>query len=633
MERRLAAIFAADMVGYSRLMEADEVGTLARQKVHRSELIDSRIEAHGGRIIKLTGDGMIAEFPSVVEAVQCAVSIQREMDAREADISKDKKIRYRVAVNLGDVIFDEGDVYGDGVNIAARLEALAEPGGVVVSGTAYDHLKSNVEVGYEDLGEQQVKNIKTPVRVYRIVPEGAAISPRRKQNFRRKALIVSIGIAALALLIAGATIWQFASTPEASSSGPKTDAILAMPAGPKIVVLPFENLSGDPDQDYFVDGLVEELTTRLTEHGYFFVIARNSAFKYKGQSPDVRDVGKDLGVDYVVEGSVRRSGERIRLNAQLLNASDGTHVWAKTYDRAFDVEGLFGIQDELTTAISRAVGEVRGAISQTLLKQMEAKRPTDIAAYECVLLSWNYWESYSPTIHARARDCLEAAVKRDPSYADGWTNLSHIYRAEYENVVNQRPDPMGRSIHAADRGVDLNPTSFWAHQMRAYAVHRGGRKEDALYSIDRALELSPNHPRALHNSATLLMSLGDWGRGMAIWQKVIKLDPTPPPWTYFTPLFVHHHRGELEEAYRYFLMIKHSPMGGWYRLAAFEAILLAEMERLDEAREAMARALDLNPGFAETAHAELSVWFWANPEYLETLMDGLYKAGLSRQPD
>ena len=632
MERRLAAIFAADMVGYSRLIEADEVGTLARQKSHRAELIDPRIESHGGRIIKLTGDGMIAEFPSVVEAVQCAVSVQREMAVREADVREDQKIRYRVAVNLGDVIFDEGDVYGDGVNIAARLEALAEPGGVVVSGTAYDHLKSNVEVGYEDLGEQRVKNIATPVRVYRVVPEGVAETPRRTLISRRNTLMASIGIAALAFLIAGAAVWQFASIPEASKSEPDTDEILAMPAGPKIVVLPFDNLSGDPDQDYFVDGLVEELTTRLTEHGYLYVIARNSAFKYKGKSPDVRDVGEDLGVDYVVEGSVRRSGERIRVNAQLLNANDGTHVWAKTYDRAFDVEGLFGIQDELTTAISRAVGEVRGAISQTLLKQMEAKRPIDIAAYECVLLSWNYWESYSPSIHARARDCLEAAVKRDPNYADGWTNLSHIYRAEYENSVNQRPDPMDRSIRAADRGVELNPTSFWAYQMRAYAMHRGGRRDDTLFSINRALELSPNHPRALHNSAALLMSLGDWDRGMAIWQKVIKLDPTPPPWTYFTPLFVHHYRGEFEEAYRYVSMIKHSPMGGWYRVAAFEAIMLAEMDRLDEAKEAMSRVLDLHPGFAETAQAELSVWFWANPEYLEILMNGLYKAGLPRQP-
>lgn len=632
MERRLAAIFAADMVGYSRLMEADEVGTLARQKVHRTELIDPKIEAHGGRIIKLTGDGMIAEFPSVVEAVQCAVSIQREMAAREAEVPEERKIRYRAAVNLGDVIFEEGDVYGDGVNIAARLEGLAEPGGIVVSGTAYDHLKFNVEVGYEDLGEQQVKNIATPVRVYRVVPEGSAVSSGRRPKRQRARAMSAIGVVAAICVIAGVAIWQLALKPEAPEPGPDTDAILAMPAGPKIVVLPFDNLSGDPDQDYFVDGLVEDLTTRLTQHGFFFVIARNSAFKYKGQSPDVRDVGEDLGVDYVVEGSVRRSGERIRVNAQLLNAKDGTHVWAKSYDRAFDVEGLFGIQDELTTAISRAVGEVKGAISQALLKQMESKRPADIAAYECVLLSWNYWESYNPEIHARARDCLEAAVKRDPNYADGWTNLSHIYRAEYENVVNQRPDPVARSTHAADRGVELNPTSFWAHIMRAMAMHRARRKEDTLLSIDNALELAPNHPRALHGSALLLAQMGYFERGLVLWEKVIKLDPTPPSWTYFTPLFVYHARGKLEEALRYALILRQTPMGNWHIIAAFETSILAQMGRMDEAREALSRTTSLSPGFAETALSESEVFLWANPEYLELHMNGLYKAGLPRQP-
>lgn len=380
MQRRLTTIVAADVAEYSRLIGLDEEGTLAALRGHREALIDPLLEQYGGRVANTAGDSLLIEFPSAVEAVRCAIAVQEGMVERNANIPEDQRIEFRVGINVGDVVDQDGDLLGDGVNIAARLEAQAPPGGIVLSRSVRDQVRDRMDLDLADLGEIEVKNIARPVRAFQVVGDGEiARSLPSGRSLRR----VSWYVAALVLVVAGAAgWWRFGAENEPA----EIDPILALPTGPKIVVLPFDNLSGDPDQDYFVDGLVEDLTTRLTEHGYLYVIARNSAFKYKGKSPDVRDVGVDLGVDYVVEGSVRRSGDRIRVNAQLLDAHDGTHIWARTYDRDFDVAGLFGIQDELTTPISRAVGEVKGAISQTLLKGMEAKRPKDIASYECVLL-------------------------------------------------------------------------------------------------------------------------------------------------------------------------------------------------------------------------------------------------------
>lgn len=633
MERRLAAIFAADMVSFSRLMEAKEVGTITRQKRHRAELIDPKIAAHGGHIIKPTGDGMIAEFSSVVEAVQCAVSVQSEMKAREADVPEDRRIRYRVAVNLGDVIFDdeEHDVYGDGVNIAARLEALAEPGGVVVSGTAYDHLKANVEVGYEDLGEQQVKNISTPVRVYRVVPERQTVPSKAPTPTNRHRPLVLAAVTAVGLIFVGIAVWQFVLQPNPAETGLAEDApILTMPEGPKIVVLPFDNLSGVAEQDYFVDGLTEDLTTRLAEHGYLFVIGRNTAFKYKGESPDIREVGRDLGVDYVLEGSIRRSDARIRVTAQLVNARDGAHVWAKTYDRDLSAKSVFDIQDELTIGISEAIGGTKGVLTESILNATRARRPKELASFECVLLARNYWNTYDPTVHARARACMENAVKREPDFSDGWQNLSTLYRAEYENGLKGKPDPQGRAEEALGHALRLDPDNPNIHATRAMMMRSLGRIEDARSSVFEAIRLSPNDPATLHFLAISAVYTGLWETGWPIWQKVIKLDPSPPSWTYWTAFNYQYNAGNLDEAYRYALILKHETDDGFHWVAASEASVLAQMGRVDEARAALDRVLAKRPNFAETARKELAVWWGHSPDYMARFMSGLYKAGLPK---
>jgi adenylate cyclase len=336
LERRLAAILAADVVGYSRLMSEDETGTLERLKSLRKELVQPKIKERKGRIVKLMGDGLLAEFPSVVEAVQCAIDIQQSMIGREADLPDERRISLRIGVNLGDIIVEGSDIYGDGVNVAARLEALADPGGICISGPAFELVDGKLDLTFDDIGEQQVKNIARPVRVYRLALGSQQTSPSKHL-----------------------------AEP------------LPLPDKPSIAVLPFTNMSGDPEQEYFSDGITEDIITELSRFRSLFVIARNSSFHYKGQSPKVQDVGCELGVRYVVEGSVRKAGNRIRVTAQLVEASSGNHLWAERYDR--DLEDIFAVQDELVRTITSTVGgrvESAGEIRADRLSESDLSCPT-----------------------------------------------------------------------------------------------------------------------------------------------------------------------------------------------------------------------------------------------------------------
>jgi len=366
MERRLRAIFAADMVGYSRLMEADEIGTIERQRTYFSQLLKPTIERHRGRIFKLMGDGILVEFASVVDAVQCAVDVQREMKKRESGIPEERQIKYRIGINLGDILIEGDDIVGDGVNIAARLEQVAEPEGICISGSTYDQLKSNVEVGYESLGELKVKNISQPVRAYKVLTDPKDIGRHivKPRRFRQWAFS---GAAAVALvLIAGVALWwmqtnngaQVIAGDDATGRG-DGQTIVATPATqvpsdrPSIAVLPFDNISGDQSQSYFSDGITEDLITDLSRVSGLFVIARNTVFTYKGRAVNVQQVGKELGVGYVLEGSVRKSGDRVRINAQLIDTKTGGHIWANRYDRKLN--DVFALQDEVVQKIVKAL--------------------------------------------------------------------------------------------------------------------------------------------------------------------------------------------------------------------------------------------------------------------------------------
>ena len=377
MERRLAAILAADVVGYSRLMAADEEGTLAGLRGLRAELMDPTIAKHHGRIVKLMGDGALVEFASVVDAVRCAVEIQRAMAGRAVDLPEDQRIRFRIGVNLGDVIIAGDDIYGDGVNIAARLEGLAEPGGIVISGTAFDHAKKT-EAGFRYIGRQQVKNIPEAVRAYRIMLDpataGTVIGEEQERSPRRRWLTAA---AVLVVILAGGGVvawlkpWQH--PPETSDS-------LELPEKPSIAVLPFENVGDDAQQGYFADGLTDDLITELSKISGLLTIARNSVFNYKDKALDIRQVAKELGVRYVLQGSVRRAGEQLRINAQLIDGTTGSHVWAERYDRKY--ADIFALQDEVIGQIIKAL-----SVQLTETEQSQVARlPTEsLEAYDYYL--------------------------------------------------------------------------------------------------------------------------------------------------------------------------------------------------------------------------------------------------------
>jgi len=360
VERRLTAILAADVAGYSRLMAADEEGTLAALKTLRREVADPKIKEHRGRIVNTTGDGLLSEFASVVDAVRCAVEVQSEIAARNADVQAERRIDFRIGINLGDIMIDENDIFGDGVNVAARLEALADPGGICVSRVVRDQVRDKLAVPFEDMGEQQVKNIARPVRAYRVVL--TAMAGR-------------------------------ASTPSEATPPPLLDR-------PSIAVLPFHNLGGDPEQEYFVDGITEDIITALSKWRWFLVIARNSTFAYKGKSVDLKEVGRELGVRYILEGSMRRAGQRVRISSQLINTATGTHLWAERYDR--DLTDIFAVQDDIT---SRVVAAIEPALSRAESQRVIAKRPEHMGAWDyCQRGFWHVHKgTRTPTLGSPAR--------------------------------------------------------------------------------------------------------------------------------------------------------------------------------------------------------------------------------------
>src|SRR3984893_12834313 len=427
--RRLAAILTADVVGYSRLMGADEEGTHERFKAHLRELVDPKIREHHGRIVKTTGGGVVAEFASVVDAVRCAGEIQRGMANRDLDLAEERRLRFRIGVNLGDVIADGGDIYGDGVNIAARLEALAAPGSICVSGTVRDHIGDRLPYAFEDMGEQSVKNIARPVRAYALRPEGRALLPASGFPARpsRRGRVIVGAAATVALVIVCIAWWFWPAATSRSGTGKPQDQVTAastpMPTVPavaprlSIVVLPFANLSNDPDQQYFADGITEDLTTDLSRIRYSLVISRNTAFTYKSKPVDAKQIGRELGVRYVLEGSVQRSGNQLRVTAQLIDAETDAHLWAERLDR--DAGDLFALQNEITSRIAVALNlELTGR---------EAARPANNPdALDYILRGRAaYWKPASRQQRTETIGLFERALAFDPDSVEAQSSLAN----------------------------------------------------------------------------------------------------------------------------------------------------------------------------------------------------------------
>ncbi len=487
MARRLAAIMVADMVGYSRLMEADEAGTLARQQAYLAELIEPAIAARSGEVVKRMGDGLLAAFASVVDAVQCAVDIQNAMAEREAGSSEDRRIRYRIGINLGDVIVENGDMFGDGVNIAARLEQLAEPGGICVSGTAYDHLKANVDVGYEPLGAVPVKNISQAVRAYRVVadPAHAMRSTTKAPRRHRWRLLAGGLVLALAAVIG---VWRFVGQ-EAAAPGGIADARQAVQAR-YIAVLPFENMSGDPGQDYFVAGVTEDITTALSQLAGIDVKAGAAVRRLAGAERDQAAVAAELGVSHLLAGSIRRDAENVRITAKLIEAASGAQIWAERYDRK--TQDVFAIQDEIS-------GRVAAALAASLKIDAPAPRrrayAPDIAAYDAYILGRAQRIPPTPQNLAAALESFQAAMRIDPKFAGGYAGAAYVHVLLYE-FSSFSPavaeENLQTALRLAEAALQLDPEFGPAWGEYAEVLSKLGRHGAALDAIDKAIERAPS---------------------------------------------------------------------------------------------------------------------------------------------
>ena len=580
--RRLAAILAADVASYSRLMGADEEGTLAALKGHRRELIDPLVAQHQGRVVKTTGDGLLIEFASIVDAVRCAVVMQQGMEDRNANVNESQRIRFRVGINVGDVIVEDDDIFGDGVNVAARLEALAQPGEICVSATVREHVGEKLPIGFVDLGEHSVKNIARPVHVYRI---------------------------------------ETRVEPKNAVQGEPAHAMLTLPDRPSIAVLPFTNMGGDVEQDYFADGIVEDIITGLARIKWLFVIARNSSFAYKGRSVDVKQAGRELGVRYILEGSVRKASSRVRVSGQLVEADTGRHVWADRYDRTLD--DVFALQDELTMSV---VAAVEPSVRQAEIERVKRKRPDSFDAYDLVLRAIPDVYPAMPEGAAKALPLLERALSMEPDYALAHGFASWAHEIVFARGGGREENRLGtiRHAHAAiahgrDDAVALSLGGFGlgmvAHDRQA-----------ARQAFEAALALSPSCALTYMFGGVVMVLAGNPDRGIEWGERALRLSPFDPmsyvPW--FSITLGHFQRGEYEAAAEAAQKVfQANPY--WSSAHFLLAATHAKLGRHDAAKSAAARVLELEPDFT------ISGWcaaFDVHPSLAEPFSEALIAAGL-----
>jgi adenylate cyclase len=585
VDRRLAAIFAGDVAGYSQLMGVDEEGTLRQLKGHRKELIDPKITEHRGHIVKTTGDGMLVEFVSVVDAVRCAVDIQRGMVERNTDVPAASCIQFRIGINVGDIISDNNDIYGDGVNVAARLEALAEPGGIMVSRNVYDQVRDKLSFGFEDLGEQTVKNIARPVGVHR----------------------VSIVADAAPILVKGAAV---AAKTEVSSAD-----------RPSIAVLPFANMSGDPEQEYFADGISEDIITGLSKLRWFFVIARNSSFTYKGKAVDVKRVARELGVRYVLEGSVRKGGNRVRITAQLIDAATSNHIWADRYDG--DLTDIFDLQDKITKS---AVAAIEPKLLEAEAMRSQSRPSEDLGAWELVMKANSLLWRQTKTDSEAAIAMLTKATERYPDYAPAHSMLA------FALLLRAIPAGVARNLDVknaavlATRAAEIDDNDPWAHLALGYAEFLKRRTEHAVQEFQRALEINPNFAAAHGYLGTAFAFDGQSDQAIIHSNLALRMSPQDPQNAIFNVglAAANYLAGQFAEAIGCARKAVQQ-RSGWPPGHRIYCASLAQAGQLDEARAALDRLKDLQPDIS-IAWIEQNVPYQPGP--MAKFLEGMRKAGL-----
>jgi TolB-like protein len=584
VQRRLAAILAADVVGYSRLMERDEAGTLAALIERRKTVLEPLIARHQGRVIKIMGDGVLVEFTSAVNAVACAVELQQRMAAANAGLADDRRVVLRIGINLGDVIVSGSDLYGDGVNVSARLQALAQPGGVYISGKVHDEIQHKLAIGCEDLGEQKVKNLAQPLRIYRVIAE----------------------------------------PPPANAA----DKASPLPPRPSIAVLPFANMSGDPEQLYFSDGITEDIITELSRFRGLFVIARNSSFQYRDKATDVRRVARELGAQYVLEGSVRRAVDQIRITAQLLDAVSGNHIWAERYDRK--LADIFAVQDEVTLNI---VGTLAVELEDEALKRAQRKRPENLQAYDHWLRGKRFiWTAGQQNLEARRH--FERAIAVDPDFSRAYSGLAVTYQMETLEFPSSADFRLAheKALQCALRAVSLDDADYQAHVALAWTYLYRKEYDRVKKHVQRAIKLNPNDADTLANAAYLLAIVGEPDEGVRCGETAIRLNPRHPDWY---PAYL---AMALFNARRYpeALAARLQAPDVFIDSTFIGAAIFAHMGRLDEARrwadKAMGR-LAVRPGAASVAtDGYVQLLLENNPfcrqEDRDHFAEGLRKAGV-----
>lgn len=572
VERRLAAILAVDVAGYSRLMGADEEGTHAAMLAVRREVGDPKIREHRGRIVKTTGDGLLVEFASVVDAVRCAVEVQREMIARNTDVPIDRRLEFRMGINVGDIIIEDGDIFGDGVNIAARLKALAEPGGICVSAAAHEQVRDRLNISFDDLGDQQVKNITRPVRVY------------------------SVGSRA-----SSGPLGQAQMAPTASTA-------LPLPDKPSIAVLPFHNMSGDSEQEYFVDGIVEDIITGLSRIKWLYVIARNSTFVYKGRAVDVKQAGRELDVRYVLEGSLRKAGNRVRVTAQLIEAESGTHVWAERYDRP--IGDIFDLQDELTLNV---IGAIEPSLRQAEIERAKRKRPENLDAYDLYLRAQPFAQVAMPGDAGKALALLDQALALEPDYAAAHASAAWCYEQRYMRGGLREEDKIAGLHHARaaiEAGADDAATLATAGFCIGLIAHDYAT---AMEVIDRGLTLAASSALGLSFGSVILGHASEADRAIDYAERALRSGP-PDFMTYLSYsglALAHYIAGNFtESAAAGSRAARANPRFSYPQV--MQAAALMQASRMDEAQAVARRVLEIEPSFtvnefvrAHSGHAEI----------------------------
>jgi adenylate cyclase len=575
VERRLASILAADVAGYSRLMGADEEGTFARLMTHRRELIDPKIREHHGRIVKTTGDGMLVEFASPVEAVRCAAEVQQGMVERNAGLSDDKHITFRVGVNLGDVIVERKDIYGDGVNVAARLQELADPGAVLISGAVYEHIRDKLALDFDDLGERSFKNIVRPVHVHRV---GAGRSPPRPA--------------------------------------------LALPEKPSIAVLPFTNMSGDPEQEYFADGITEDIITALSRVRWFFVIARTSTFTYKHRTVDVKQVARELGVRYVLEGSIRKTGTRVRITGQLIEAASGHHLWADRFDG--DFVNIFDLQDRVTSSV---VAAIEPNLRRAEIERAKSKPTDKLDAYDLYLRALPQHYAITQPASDAALALLHRAIEIDPEYSVAKALAAYCHMVRVWQTWTRNPEESAEGLRLAREALLADRDDPTTLRMAGHALTFFGRDyEGGIAALDRALMLNVNSAQAFSSSGWIRDYMGDPDVAIDHFTRAIRLSPLDPEMGYFMSGLglAHLIRGDDEAAL------------AWGRKAVLElpkwvtghrivAVSLVHLGRVGEAQAVMQSLREIAPTFSIEHMKKHSPY--RDPEFFAKYLDGLRKAG------